>query len=193
MKRVCVFLGSSVGARPEYAEAARRLARELVARSLVLVYGGGNVGLMGIVADEVLAAGGDVIGVIPDSLVAFEVAHEGLPELHIVGSMHERKALMADLSDAFVTLPGGLGTFEECFEILTWAQLGMHGKPCGMLDVCGYYGPLREQLDRAVAEGFLRDENRGQLIIDDDPARLLDRFAEYAAPSVEKWIGRESI
>ena len=193
MKRVCVFLGSSPGARPEYAAAARALGTELARRGLGLVYGGGNVGLMGIIADTVLENGGDVVGVIPEALEAREVAHRGLPELRVVASMHERKATMADLADAFVTLPGGLGTFEECLEILTWAQLGMHRKPCGLLDVGGYYRPLRSLLRRAVDERFMRNENLALLLIDEDPVSLLDHCESYAPPPVEKWLDREEV
>lgn len=193
MKRVCVFLGSSPGARPDYAEAARALGRELVARGLELVYGGGNVGLMGVLADAVLDAGGHVIGVIPESLVAREVAHTGLPDLRRVCSMHERKAMMADLSDAFVTLPGGIGTFEECFEILTWAQLGMHESPCGLLDVAGYWGAMRAMLQHAVEERFLRPEHVALLHVATTPAALLDALAGARPPHVRKWIGRDAV
>lgn len=193
MKRVCVFLGSSPGARPEYAEAARRLARELVGRGLEIVYGGGNVGLMGVLADAALEAGGHVIGVIPESLVALEVAHTGLPDLRRVDSMHARKALMADLADAFVTLPGGIGTFEECFEILTWAQLGMHRSPCGLLDVAGYWGAMRSMLEHAVAERFLRPEHLDLLLVAESPGELLDAMARYRPPDLAKWIDRDSV
>lgn len=193
MKRVCVFLGSSPGARPAYAAAARDFAAELVARDLELVYGGGNVGLMGILADAVLAAGGHVIGVIPGALVELEVAHTGLPDLRVVGSMHERKALMADLSDAFVMLPGGLGTFEEFFEVLTWAQLGMHRKPCALLEVASYWDPLRAMLAHAVEERFVRTEHLALLLASESPAALLDACADHRAPPVAKWIDRDGI
>jgi uncharacterized protein (TIGR00730 family) len=193
MKRVCVFLGSSPGARPEYAEATRVLGRELVARGLELVYGGGNVGLMGVLADAVLEAGGHVIGVIPESLVVREVAHTGLPDLRRVRSMHERKAMMADLSDAFVTLPGGIGTFEECFEILTWAQLGMHESPCGLLDVAGYWRAMRAMLQHAVEERFLRPEHVALLHVAKTPAALLDALAHARPPQVRKWIDRDAV
>lgn len=193
MRRVCVFLGSSPGARPEYAEAARSLARELVGRGLEIVYGGGNVGLMGVLADAALAAGGHVIGVIPESLVALEVAHTGLPDLRRVDSMHARKALMADLADAFVTLPGGIGTFEECFEILTWAQLGMHASPCGLLDVAGYWSAMRSMLEHAVAERFLRPEHLDLLQVAETPGDLLDAMATWRAPVLAKWIDRDSV
>jgi len=192
LKRVCVFLGSSPGARPVYAEAAREFAAELVARDLALVYGGGRVGLMGILADAVLAAGGHVIGVIPAILVDLEVAHEGLPDLRVVASMHERKALMADLSDAFVSLPGGLGTFEEFFEVLTWGQLGMHRKPCALLEVGGYWATLRAMLANAVEERFLRPESLDLLLVSESPAALLDACADHRPPPVAKWLDRES-
>jgi uncharacterized protein (TIGR00730 family) len=193
LKRVCVFLGSSPGARPAYAAAAREFAAELVTRDLELVYGGGNVGLMGILADAVLAAGGHVIGVIPGALAELEVAHTGLPDLRVVGSMHERKALMADLSDAFVMLPGGLGTFEEFFEVLTWAQLGMHRKPCALLEVAGYWNPLRVMLAQAVEERFIRTEHLELLLVSGSSAALLDACAEHRAAPVAKWIDRDGI
>jgi len=190
MRRVCVFCGSSHGASPVYAEAARDLGRRLARRGLGLVYGGGNVGLMGEVADAALAAGGEVIGVIPYALEAREVAHSGLTELHVVDSMHERKALMADLSDGFLALPGGIGTLEEFFEVWTWGQLGLHAKPCGLLDVAGYYAPLLAFLDRTVEEGFLRPAHREVVLVDTDPEALLDRMAAFTPPRVEKWMGR---
>src|SRR5512142_817811 len=160
MKRVCVFCGSSVGVNPEYARMARRLGGALARRGMGLVYGGGGIGLMGAVADAALDAGGEVVGVIPRALQLRELAHANLTALHVVGSMHERKAKMAELSHAFVALPGGMGTLEELAEILTWAQLGLHQKPCGLLDVAGYYQPLVGFFDRAVAEGFLKPEHR---------------------------------
>jgi len=184
VKRICVFCGSSEGARPAYAAAARRLGGELVARKLGLVYGGCAVGLMGVVADAVLEAGGEAIGVIPEPLVARELAHTRLTELRIVGSMHERKATMASLVDGFIALPGGLGTLEETFEILTWAQLGIHAKPVGVLDVEGYWDGLRRLLAHAVAERFVRPEYAALLLFGDEPAALLDRFADWPAPDV---------
>ncbi len=191
MRRVCVFCGSSHGARACYADAARALGTVLARRQIGLVYGGGCVGLMGVLADTVLAAGGEVVGVIPESMVPKELAHEGLTALHIVGSMHERKALMAELADAFVALPGGYGTFEEFCEILTWAQLGLHRKPCGLLNVDGYYDRLLALFDHAVAEQFVRPTHRSLVLEERDPERLLLRLAAYHAPALERWIGRE--
>jgi hypothetical protein len=164
LKRLCVYCGSKSGVRPEYAEAARLLGRTLAARGIGLVYGGGRVGLMGEVADAVLAAGGEVTGVITDKLMALEVGHDGLTELFVVESMHARKTMMAHLASAFVVLPGAWGTMEEMFEVLTWTQLGYHSKPVGLLDVAGYYGPLLAFADRAVEEGFLSAEHRGLLV-----------------------------
>ena len=190
LKRVCVFCGSSSGTREVHQQAAQTVGRVLCRRGIELVYGGGHVGLMGIVADACLNEGGRVIGVIPQALADREVAHVGLTELRIVGSMHERKALMADLSDAFMALPGGYGTWEEFFEVLTWSQLGIQRKACGILNVDGYYDPLLEMADRALSEGFLRDVHRDLLLSDSDPERLLDRLSNYAVPSVEKWSSR---
>jgi uncharacterized protein (TIGR00730 family) len=187
---VCVFCGSSAGARPAYRGAADAMGRLLAAQGRTLVYGGGNVGLMGVAADAALAAGGRVIGVIPHHLVAREVGHGGLTELRTVDSMHERKQMMADLADAFVLLPGGLGSLEEFFEVWTWGQLGLHGKPYGLLNVEGYFDPLLAFLDHAVAERFVRPAHRDLVLIDDDPARLLTRLdAQEPAPS-PKWIDR---
>jgi hypothetical protein len=192
MRRVCVFCGSSPGRRGVYAEAARRLGRTLAGRGIGLVYGGASVGLMGAVADAVLDAGGaEVIGVIPEALVRKEVVHSGLPDLRVVGSMHERKALMAELSDGFVALPGGIGTLEELFEVWTWAQLGVHPKPCGLLDVAGFYAPLGAFMDQVVREGFLRPEHRDLLLIDTEPAPLLDRMAAYRPPPLRAWLTPE--
>ena len=186
--RVCVFCGSSSGSRPDYLEAARALGAALAARGAGLVYGGAHVGLMGAVADAVLEARGDVIGVIPRALWEREVAHTGLSDLRVVGSMHERKALMSELADAFVALPGGIGTLEELFEVWTWAQLGLHEKPVALLDVAGYYRPLTSFLDGAVAEGFVRPQYRRMLLVEESAPALLDRLASYHAPSVEQWI-----
>jgi uncharacterized protein (TIGR00730 family) len=192
MKRICVFAGSSRGAREEYARAAQELARELVVRGYDVVYGGGKVGMMGVLADATLAAGGQVIGVIPKALLAKEVGHGGLTELRVVGSMHERKAMMAELSVGFIALPGGLGTMEEFFEVLTWAQLGLHAKPCGLLNIGGYFDRLLEFLDLTVSERFVKNEHRALVITSTSPADLLDRIAAYQPPRVEKWIDRAS-
>ncbi len=192
LNSVCVFCGSSAGIRPAYRAAAESVGRLLAERGLTLVYGGGNVGLMGVVADACLSFGGRVIGVIPEVLVRKEVAHKGLSEMHVVGSMHERKALMADLAGAFLAMPGGVGTFEEFFEILTWSQLGLHQKACALLNVEGYYDPLLAMADHAVAEGFVKPAHRAMLLSESDPARILDRLSEYAVPQVEKWIDRKT-
>jgi uncharacterized protein (TIGR00730 family) len=190
LKRICVFAGSNSGANVEYAAAARELGRVLAARQLGLVFGGGRVGLMGALADAALSAGSHVIGVMPEALVAKEVAHRGLSELRVVKSMHERKAMMADLADGFVALPGGLGTLEELFEVLTWGQLGLHRKPCGLLNIHGYFDPLLSFLEHSVDEGFVKRENRSMLLVSDSPNELLDSMAAYKAPVVEKWIER---
>jgi len=189
MNSICVFCGSSPGNDPAYAEAARRLGRTLAERDTTLVYGGGHVGLMGVVADAALEAGGEVIGVMPRSLVDREIGHKGLTKLHVVGSMHERKALMSELSDGFVALPGGNGTLEEFFEVLTWAQLGEHGKPCGLLNVAGYYDPLLKVFDQMVEKDFLRGAHRELVLVADDPSSLLQRFEGYEPPKTVKWIG----
>ena len=193
MKRLCVFAGSSTGRRESYSAAARELAREAVARGYGIVYGGGRVGLMGILADAALEAGGEVIGVIPQALATKELAHSGLTRLDVVASMHERKARMAELSSAFVALPGGVGTLEETFEVYTWAQLGLHRKPCGVLDVDGYWDGLGRLLDRAVEESFLRLEHRRMLLLETDCSRLLDRFEAYEPPVLPKWIDRDEV
>ena len=189
MKRVAVFCGSSDGARPAYADAARALGAELVRRGLGLVYGGGSVGLMGALADAVLAQGGEVIGVIPEPLAARELAHGSLTELRVVASMHERKATMASLADGFITLPGGLGTLEETLEILTWAQLGIHRKPVGVLNVAGYYDGLLRMLSHAVREGFVRPDYFALLLFADTPQEMLDRFAAWQPPALPRaWL-----
>ena len=193
LKRICVFCGSSSGARPAYTEAAVGLGRLLAARGIGLVYGGSHLGLMGTIADAVMAAGGAVTGVMPRLLVEKEAAHTGLPDLRVVESMHERKALMADLADGFIALPGGFGTLEEFCEVLTWSQLGVHGKPCGLLNVAGFYAPLLALLDHAVAERFLKPRNRALAIADDNAARLLDRMAAFRPPAVDKWIGKDEV
>lgn len=174
MKRVCVFCGSNDGADPAFREAAVGLGRELVARNLGLVYGGGRVGLMGVIADAVMAAGGEVIGVIPHGLERMEVAHRGLTKLHVVASMHERKALMEKLSDAFIAMPGGFGTLDELCEILTWRQLSIHGKPAGLLNVSGFFDGFLSFVDHSVAQGFIKPQHRGMLRVSPEPATLLD-------------------
>jgi len=191
VKRVCVYSGSSAGARPEYTTAAERLASALVGRGIDVVFGGGNVGLMKVVADTALAQGGRAIGVIPEALMAREIGHLDLTELHIVASMHERKAMMEELSDGFIALPGGFGTIEEIVEMATWSQLGLHTKPFGLLDVAGFYEHLAAFFDHAVAEGFIRPQHREMLIVSDDPDALLDAFAVYEPPTVRKWIDRD--
>lgn len=178
-RKFCVFTGSRHGARPEYSDAAKALGRELVARGYGLVYGGGNVGLMTVIADTVLELIGHVTGVIPNSLVSKEVAHRGLTDLRVVQSMHERKALMAELSDGFIAMPGGIGTMEEFFEVLSWAQLGLHEKPCGLLNTAGYYDSLIQFLDHAVSEDFIKPKHRALMIVESEPAKLLDRFEEF--------------
>lgn len=183
LRRLCVFCGAAAGNEPVYVETAGAVGRLLFERRIELVYGGGNVGLMGAMATACLEAGGRVIGVMPQMLVDREVAHTGLSELRVVGSMHERKFLMADLSDAFLTLPGGFGTWEEFFEMLTWSQLGISHKPCALLNVNGYYDPLLEMADRAVSAGFVRDAYRKLLLSDADPGRLLDRLSDRASPA----------
>ena len=188
LNRVCVFCGSSTGIHGDYRDAAERLARELAGRGIGLVFGGGRVGLMGVLADAMLALGGHVIGVIPHSLVAREVAHERLPDLRVVASMHERKAMMAELSDAFIAMPGGFGTFEEFCEVITWTQLGLHRKRCGLLNVRGFYDPLLALFDRAVADGFLKPQNRAIVSAHADVTTLLDDLARPAETPEPKWI-----
>src|SRR5438874_4255466 len=188
MRRLCVFCGSNPGHAPAYRSLAARLGQTLARRNIVLVYGGGRVGLMGALADAALEAGGEVIGVMPQALIDREIGHRGLTELRVVGSMHERKALMAELADGFVALPGGIGTMEEFFEVLSWAQLGIHNKPCGWLNVSAYYDPLIQFLDHAVKQDFLKATHRALLIVEREPAALLDRFEKIlAAPSVKKF------
>jgi uncharacterized protein (TIGR00730 family) len=191
MKRICVFCGSSLGSKAEYSAAAVTLGGLLARRNIGLVYGGGNVGLMGVVANAVLDAGGEVIGVIPHSLAQREIEHRGLTHLHVVDSMHTRKAMMADLADAFIAMPGGVGTFEEFFEAVTWTQLGLHRKPCGLLNVAGFYTPLSAFIDQAVAEGFIKPIHRASIVLDDDAERLLDTLATVTLPDVPKWIQRD--
>jgi uncharacterized protein (TIGR00730 family) len=192
MERICVFIGSSPGQRPQYARAAQDLAAVLVQRRLTLVYGGSRVGLMGTLADSVLGAGGEVIGVIPDGLFSRETPHTGLTELRIVKSMHERKQVMADLSDGFIALPGGVGTLEELTEIYSWGQLGLHRKPCGLLNVEGYFDHLIRFMDHALEEGFLKPVHRDRLLVGEDPGALLDQLNGYRAPDLDKWLDRSS-
>jgi hypothetical protein len=191
LSTVCVFCGSNRGASPEYEQAARDVGRLLAGQGIRLVYGGASGGLMGIVADAALTAGGVVTGIMPRGLAAEEPPHAGLSELRLVGTMHERKALMAELSGAFLALPGGLGTLEEAFEAVSWTQLRLQDKPAGFLNVNGFFGPTMEQLDRMVAEGFVRREHREGIYFDDQPARLLQRLAAFESPDVHKWIDRD--
>ena len=190
MKRVGVFCGSSSGARPEYTNAAVELANELVERGIGLAYGGGRIGLMGRIAEAVIAGGGEVIGVIPEFLIEKELAYEGVSELRAVHSMSERKAVMAELSDGFIALPGGYGTLDELMEMLTWTQLGIHRKPCGLLNTCGYYDGLMSFVDHTVAENFVQAEHRAMLLVENEPATLLDRLESWQPPAIDKtkWI-----
>src|ERR1700739_4229881 len=192
MKRICVFCGSSAGSQPEYRACAQQLGAELTRRKIGLVYGGGNVGLMGAIADSVLEAGGEAIGVIPEHLMTREIGHKRLTKLHIVHSMHQRKALMADLSDAFIALPGGFGTLEELCEIVTWSQLGLHAKPCGISNVHGYCSPLLAMFDHAVQERFLKAENRQLVLARDSVVELLEALEEWRPVRIEKWLDRET-
>jgi uncharacterized protein (TIGR00730 family) len=187
MKKVCVYCGSNPGVNGIYAEEARRLGNTLVQYNLELVYGGAEVGLMGEVANAVLKAGGKVIGVLPQAF-ADKVSHRGLTELHLADSMHARKQMMFDLSDAFIALPGGFGTIEEFTELLTWAQLGFHAKPCGLMNVCGYYNPFLSFLDHAVSQGFIKQAHREMVFASEEPSALLEHFRSYVAPKTEKWI-----
>jgi uncharacterized protein (TIGR00730 family) len=193
MRRLCVFLGSSPGRLPIYAETARQFGTLIAERGIGLVYGGGRVGLMGVIADAACAAGGEVIGVIPEALRARELDHQGLSKLHVVRTMHERKALMAELSDGFVALPGGIGTFEELFEVWTWAQLGYHDKPCGLLDIDGFYANMSRFIDYVVEEGFLREEHRRMLLVEREGSALLDRLLAYRAPATTRWIDKTDV
>jgi uncharacterized protein (TIGR00730 family) len=188
MRHLCVFCGSSPGLRPTYIEAARRLGTMLAGSGITVVFGGGSVGLMGALADATLSAGGKVIGVIPRGLVGRELGHGALTELRIVDSMHDRKAVMSELADAFIVLPGGAGTMEEFFEVWSWAQLGIHRKPCGILNVDGYFDPLLAFLDWMVSEGFLRPQHRAMVLVERDLQQLLTRLSDYEAPPVAEWI-----
>lgn len=192
MKRICVYCGSAVGASSVYVQMAEKLAIELVKRNIELVYGGAQVGVMGSIANSVLAAGGSVIGVLPVGLFRTEVPHDGLTQLIEVSSLHERKAKMAELSDAFIALPGGLGTLEELFEILTWAQLGLHKNPVGVLNVNGFYDKLLDYLDHAVAEKFIRLQHREMLVVDEDIESMFERFSKYEPPIGQKWVDLET-
>ena len=191
MRSVCVFCGSRPGRGPAYEAGARRLSRTLADGGTTLVYGGGRVGLVGVVADPVLAAGGEAIGMMPKALVDREIAHSGLTDLRVVDSMHELKALMSELSEGFKVLPGGSGTLEEFFEVQTWAQLGEHKEPCGLLNVGGYYDPLLALFDHMVAKGFLSEEHRAMVLVENEPKPLLDAFARYQPPETFKWIAKE--
>jgi len=193
MNRLCVYCGSRPGGRSDYAVAARQLARAMVNKNIDLVYGGASVGVMGKIADAVLEEGGKVIGIIPKGLFVKEVAHTGITELIEVSTMHERKSLMSELSDGFIAMPGGYGTIEEIFEIITWSQLGIHNKPCGLLNVCNYYDNLINFLDHTVSEQFISKITRSILLVDECPDTLLEKFEVYNAPETEKWIDRKSI
>jgi uncharacterized protein (TIGR00730 family) len=187
-RRLCVFCGSSKGARENYLHAAQALGQELVQRGIELVYGGGNIGLMGAVANAVLNGGGRVTGVITEHLTTFEIGHIDIHDLRVVQTMHERKAMMAELADGFIAMPGGIGTYEEFFEVLTWGQLGLHSKPCALLNVDGFYDPLLNLMNHAVEERFVRAAHRDAIIVEREPAALLDRMAKHRAPQINKWI-----
>jgi uncharacterized protein (TIGR00730 family) len=191
MRRLCVFCGSNVGTKAAYVDAAQSMGALLAGRGIGLVYGGGNVGLMGVIADAVMDHGGEVIGVIPQALADREIAHSRITDLRIVDSMHTRKAMMAELADGFVAMPGGVGTFEEFFEVVTWTQLGLHRKPCGLLNVSGFYTPLAAFIDQAVSEGFINPVHRAAIVVDDDPERLLNTLLTIDLPDVPKWIRRD--
>jgi hypothetical protein len=191
MRRICVFCGSKVGAGGAYRAAAEELGRLMAERGHGLVYGGGSVGLMGVIADTVLAAGGEVIGVIPERLATAELLHTGVRDMHVMASMHARKARMAELSDAFIAMPGGFGTFEELFEMITWSQLGIHRKPVGLLNVAGYFDPLVQLIDHAVAEGFIKSKYRGLVVLAERPAALLDELARHHVPGAPQLVRPE--
>jgi uncharacterized protein (TIGR00730 family) len=191
LKSICVYCGSSPGRLNAYSTAASALAASLVEQNIRLVYGGANVGIMGLLADTVLQLGGEVVGVIPESLVQKEVAHTGLTELHVTQSMHERKTLMAELSDGFIALPGGIGTLEELFEVWTWAQLGFHDKPCGLLNIEGYFDSLALFLDHATDEQFVKQPHRSMLIVESNSKKLLERFRNYVPPVISKWLDKK--
>lgn len=191
IQALCVFCGANYGKRPSYREAALRVGEALAQRGITLVYGGGNVGLMGALADACLGARGRVVGVIPRALAEKEIAHRNISEMHVVGSMHERKALMADLADAFLTLPGGFGTWDEFCEALTWSQLGLQKKACAFLNIEGYYDALLAMAERAAEDGFIRAEHRELLLVDTEPERIIDRLQTYEVPYVPKWVDRK--
>lgn len=191
MQSICVFCGSRTGALPEYSGAAKILGQSLAELELRLIYGGGNIGLMGLLADSVLEAGGEVVGVIPQALAEKEVAHTGITQLHIVSSMHERKAMMADLSDGFIAMPGGYGTFEEFCEIITWYQLGIHRKACGLLNIAGYYDPLLAQFDLGVREEFISDNHRKMIIADTNPQALLQKILGFHSTEKTQWLAQD--
>jgi len=191
IQAICVFCGANYGKRPSYRESARRVGEILAKRGITLVYGGGNVGLMGALADACLEKGGRVVGVIPRALKEKEIAHQGLTQMHVVGSMHERKAMMADLADAFLTLPGGFGTWDEFCEALTWSQLGLQRKACAFLNVEGYYDALLAMAQRAAEDGFIRPEHCELLLVDTDPERIVERLQDYEVPYVPKWADRK--
>ena len=188
---ICIYCGSSSGRHETYDSAANALAEALVSRNINLVYGGANIGLMGVIANQVLKLGGEVIGVIPKALALKEVAHKHLTQLHITESMHERKMMMAELSDGFIALPGGIGTLEELFEIWTWAQLGFHNKPCGLLNINGYYNSLIGFLDHVLAEQFVKKEHHALLLVETNPNTLLDRYSNYQAPIIKHWDNKD--
>ena len=190
---ICIYCGSSSGRHETYDSAANALAEALVSRNIKLVYGGADIGLMGVVANQVLKLGGEVIGVIPKALALKEVAHKHLTQLHITESMHERKMMMAELSDGFIALPGGIGTLEELFEIWTWAQLGFHNKPCGLLNINGYYDSLIGFLDHVLAEQFVKKEHHALLLVETNPNTLLDRYSNYQPPAIRHWVSKDEI
>jgi uncharacterized protein (TIGR00730 family) len=191
MKSICVFCGSNPGTNPIYVATAKALGEELVRQDLSLVYGGASVGLMGTLADSVLKAGGQVFGVIPEMLQMKEIAHQRLTKLYVVASMHERKQMMFDLSDGFITLPGGLGSIEEMCEVLTWGQLGLHKKPCGFLNTNQFYSPMISQFERCVQEGMMKEQHREMIIVDPTPAGLIEKLRTYQPPDVEKWMNKK--
>jgi uncharacterized protein (TIGR00730 family) len=192
-RRICVFCGSKTGAADAYREATAALATEMVRRWLGAVYGGGSVGLMGVLADSILQSGGEIIGVIPEALATKELLHPGVPDMRCVADMHQRKALMAELADAFIALPGGFGTFDELFEIVTWAQLGFHRKNIGLLNVAGYFDPLVQLIEHAIREEFILPAHRELIVVESEPARLLDRLATHEMPVVRRWLKRNEI